>query len=161
MTRVLTERQERLITQIRETIQQSSVAESVKSHATWVPDSDERIYQKDGKEWVAALLSGSYPQTTGCLRGKNGYCCWGVYAELQYPDQLYRQPGYEFTGESAVVSMGSTSGSQSIQGRGLPGLEYISDGSINFLEAANDAGVSFTVIADFVEAFFLHNTRIG
>lgn len=33
-------------------------------------------------EWVAALRSGKYPQTTGMLRTETGYCCLGVRCEI-------------------------------------------------------------------------------
>lgn len=33
-------------------------------------------------QWLAALRSGAYKQTTGMLRKDNGYCCLGVLCDL-------------------------------------------------------------------------------
>lgn len=34
------------------------------------------------KKWIKALESGKYKQTTGKLKGKQGYCCLGVLCDL-------------------------------------------------------------------------------
>lgn len=33
-------------------------------------------------EWVAALRSGAYPQTPGCLQDPTGFCCLGVACDI-------------------------------------------------------------------------------
>lgn len=35
------------------------------------------------RQWVAALRSGRYPQTTGYLRDENGFCCLGVLCDIR------------------------------------------------------------------------------
>ncbi len=39
--------------------------------------------RKTRDEWVAALRSGTYPQTRGVFKGVDGYCCLGVLAEVR------------------------------------------------------------------------------
>lgn len=34
------------------------------------------------EQWIQALQSGEYPQTTGHLHTKNGYCCLGVLCDI-------------------------------------------------------------------------------
>ncbi|QGT54331.1 hypothetical protein b3_0087 [Synechococcus phage B3] len=38
--------------------------------------------QEIKEKWVAALRSGEYQQTTGCLRSSEGFCCLGVLTDL-------------------------------------------------------------------------------
>lgn len=34
-------------------------------------------------QWMAALESGDYPKTTGCLKDSTGFCCLGVLADIE------------------------------------------------------------------------------
>lgn len=38
------------------------------------------------QEWVTALRSGKYAQTTGKLHTEEGFCCLGVYCDLRSPE---------------------------------------------------------------------------
>lgn len=37
------------------------------------------------RKWVEALRSGNYPQTNGCLKNDEGFCCLGVAADVMAP----------------------------------------------------------------------------
>lgn len=37
------------------------------------------------QKWIAALRSGKYAQTTGCLKNDEGFCCLGVAADVMAP----------------------------------------------------------------------------
>ena len=37
---------------------------------------------KNAEKWLQALESGDYPQSTHCLKDKDGYCCLGVACDI-------------------------------------------------------------------------------
>lgn len=62
------------------------------------------------KEWVDALRSGNYSQTTGTLRDSSGYCCLGVLTQLyaeKFPEKLVVKTG-EYSFEYITVNEDGT-----------------------------------------------------
>lgn len=98
--------------------------------------------------WTDALRSGRYDQGTGQLRFAERYCCLGVAADLAVQANLAAwQSGGTF---DALICEQRTIGDQ------LPcalakmfGVEH--DQSL--LIRANDSGVSFDQIADYLDGF--------
>lgn len=94
------------------------------------------------QKWIAALLSGDYEQTTGCLRNENGFCCLGVACDVEdssgwnlmkdrevyYYDGCFSTPPY-------VVS-------------DKIGIEY---SEINQLVDMNESGYSFVEISEWIQ----------
>jgi hypothetical protein len=110
------------------------------------------------KEWVNALLSGEFEQTTQVLKDEFGYCCLGVLCEV------YKK----LTGKGNWVKleggqMQFNDGSEYWRTNVLPPkvrswAEVDANPAINFedenfgsLAELNDKGVSFTTIADVIE----------
>lgn len=44
------------------------------------------------EQWLTALRSGDYPQTQGCLRDDNGYCCLGVLTDIAVKNKVIPEP---------------------------------------------------------------------
>jgi hypothetical protein len=102
------------------------------------------------QRWVAALRSGKYPQTTGHLRDKDGYCCLGVLCDLKDSEK------WLWDDDSAVYLYHQT-------GVILPNDVYEWAGLDGFcqdvfilsedrtLTTLNDSGWTFEQIADVIE----------
>ena len=118
------------------------------------------------QKWIEALRSGKYNQGTGCLRTyKNEFCCWGVLCDLHskkngdvwhitplmqdgegkyayYNEKLFAPKNVlKWAGfsDSILISMNEplVSGSESDK--------------CFFLSSLNDAGKTFSEIADIIE----------
>lgn len=104
--------------------------------------------REDITKWVEALRSGEYKQCKGTLHNAStgGFCCLGVYAAvsgLSTPDYMavsQDEDGY-------LDSEGPTETYESIRER-LDGV--VIDCGITM----NDAGGSFTTIADMIEEYY-------
>ena len=111
-----------------------------------------------------ALESGLYPQTTGCLRDRKGFCCLGVASDLHsietgrhwrktdtlFPEYMgeanYLAPAVlEWSGFHAHTGC-TVDGSNVFEGIEPPVLDE-NGGTFKCLATANDAGVSFELIA--------------
>src|SRR6185503_6538411 len=57
------------------------------------------------KQWIAALRSGTYNQSTGYLKGPAGYCCLGVACEL-YGKGKFISGGGQYRDEDKQLSGG-------------------------------------------------------
>lgn len=109
--------------------------------------------KKELKErWIAALRSGDYSQSLGCLQDHNGWCCLGVLCNIvdgtQWvePDESYEDDDsdeYNYDFGSVVVSDMPPRGW--LENRGLP---YT---MANELAKMNDDGVQFVEIAKYIE----------
>lgn len=99
------------------------------------------------KNWVAALRSGKYKETTETLRDSEGFCCLGVLCDLNRKDGgapwVKNRHGHQFR---YLGSFGMLSRSM---------MDFIRGDNIevNFGEYAemNDGGVSFAELADKIE----------
>ena len=104
------------------------------------------------ERWIAALTDGSYEQGQGKLRdGDNHFCCLGVLADLVAPeDWESASPSQEFNGDANGVSGPWVHRGGNI---GMPDGSLYDETGLAFeladeLAAANDAGKSFTDIAE-------------
>lgn len=96
-------------------------------------------------KWLEALRSGTFPQDKGRLKSSYGYCCLGVYAHVL---------------GSSFIKYGSVDVFET-NFKGYPG-EYmtklphglIPDSVQTRLMDMNDGGMSFSEIADWIEANF-------
>jgi len=99
--------------------------------------------------WVAALRSGRYRQVREHLRTDLGHCCLGVACDVFRPGRWRRRPDgdWAFLEETAVLPLAVLEAFQlrTSDGRFGPHLESDS------LLIVNDAGQSFTWIADLIE----------
>lgn len=89
-------------------------------------------------DWIAALRSGRYPQTTGRLKDAFGYCCLGVACALR---------GVDFDSISLLETSWELGGPGTL-GDVIPG---ISEAMADELASMNDSPVPFSDIADFIE----------
>ena len=103
--------------------------------------------------WVAALRSGEYPQTTGCLRDADGYCCLGVLTDLAVKDGVGGwgtdfDPSLGFLPRLVVEWAGLAVSNPNLTGV----IDGDDTGDSYPASASNDDGVPFSTIADAIEA---------
>ena len=95
-------------------------------------------------KWIEALRSGDYEQCTDRLFDGKGYCCLGVAAVVcggsSAPTGI-AAPNYAVEGLALRSSDGE-----------LTGRLHIGPVTSRYLADANDAGATFSEIADFIEA---------
>jgi len=111
--------------------------------------------QKLREDWLKALRSGEYEQTTGVLHDGLGYCCLGVLthvylSHVEEDSEEYREAKESLVDEDAelkaLVSAGC--GLRCVCGGSKSGQDVLGHYS---LAEANDDGKSFAEIADFIE----------
>lgn len=132
-------------------------------------------------EWLAALRSGEYHQTTGALRTEGsyetddheGHCCLGVLCDLYARDtgadwskgtgtcggkysihnayDILPREVVEWAGLQERELLGTSDPGQSEQERNIR-IHLVARLDINTLAEANDEGFSFDLIADVIEA---------
>lgn len=122
------------------------------------------------KQWVAALRSGDYVQTTGTLKDSCGFCCLGVVQDLYAEDSLgYWEPEegartirqHRFVCEESGSYVGLVPQIQN----DLFGERFNKDTKLPFLtdrnsravslSELNDKGLTFEQIADVIEWYFI------
>lgn len=109
-------------------------------------------------KWVAALRSGDYKQTNSQLRNDKGFCCLGVLCNIHAQEHpkiaakqtnptMYLDSGYTLPDEVIRwASLSSDIGEKRDHGK------IIINGDVyHHLAAANDSGVSFKRIANWIE----------
>lgn len=106
------------------------------------------------KEWIAALRSGDYKQTTGWLQKAGGFCCLGIACEVymkNFPDRVetladlsYHTVGYSFDALPFVSASLPTGIDLEF---GLDTLEARKLMNMNDIEK-----LSFNEIADYLES---------
>lgn len=105
--------------------------------------------QKIKAQWVAALRSGEYQQGRGRLRIGDKFCCLGVLCDLHS-----KIAGFEWDSGSYLRNNGALAVEVS-DWAGLGSSDVVIDPDNDFGErsasAINDAGVSFSKIADLIE----------
>ena len=95
-------------------------------------------------EWIKALTSGEYKQTSGALRDKNGFCCLGVFMDACYGYEWIWYPGEESYGFRR---------NKDYKGKDyntLCELMEITDSQRVFLVESNERGDSFDKIAEWI-----------
>lgn len=95
--------------------------------------------QETKDKWVAALRSGNYKQCQNDLRGRDGFCCLGVLADIKGVDWGFPET-FEREDESLLLN------------------EFAGIGNIyqKALASKNDSGDSFDEIADYIERVWQH-----
>src|SRR5687767_14975041 len=111
-------------------------ADSSKEVVTTDAVASQRMDPEKKAAWVAALRSGNYRQGRGILHDGAGYCCLGVFGDLQnIPTHVLRKWGgvnLEFD-------------------ESLQPLSAINHAVRNQLAQMNDSGKTFPEIADYIE----------
>lgn len=90
--------------------------------------------------WIAALRSGDYTQTTSAIKDERGHCCLGVLAELIDPT------GFKVTIDSVQDWRGGIDLGEHADEIGLPRDEMMRLMNLNDSERK-----SFVEIADYIE----------
>lgn len=102
-----------------------------------ITDSDKKA------QWLEALRSGKYGQTTSRLKNERcEYCCLGVFAEIT--GILESKDNYWF-----YVEVGDSKDDETLGHNN----RYITRDTQLFLANLNDHGFSFKAIADFIEKY--------
>ena len=101
------------------------------------------------QKWIDALRSGKYNQVKGTLKGQQpdgtiGYCCLGVFAEINGKELKVEEIYQDCDGETFVVEEGPT-GIYNFCRENIPGF-VVGDGI-----SMNDDGRTFEEIADMIE----------
>lgn len=97
------------------------------------------------REWIAALRSGNYAQTTERLKDEKGYCCLGVAVHLMEDHISPEDTNLSLT-QYRQLGLRGRDGEFFNEGG-----EDLFDGNFSLAEA-NDDGKTFVEIADFIEA---------
>lgn len=106
--------------------------------------------KKELKErWIAALRSGDYSQSLGCLQDQYGWCCLGVLCNIVDGTQWVEYDGddrsHEYNYDFGSVVVSDMPPSEWLENHGLP---Y---DVAKHLAAQNDDGVQFVEIAKYIE----------
>jgi hypothetical protein len=106
--------------------------------------------QEIKKQWIEALRSREYKQTTGRLRhteedGTHSYCCLGVLCDLHSKAMHEKWVGNEYCGAQTFLPNEVNQWVDPL----LKPLDYRA--GIDFLVGQNDGGASFSTIAKFLE----------
>jgi len=117
--------------------------------------------QAIAEQWIKALRSGEYKQTSGQLRANDGFCCLGVLCNLHaqaHPKIAAKEiDPTTYLGEDSGLPKqvrqwaGVKSGLGEIDSEDPWHPIKIRDGKFESLADANDCGVSFEHIATWVE----------
>lgn len=116
------------------------------------------------RRWVAALRSGDYVQGRGALRRpptplqSTEYCCLGVLCELAVADGVttrvdgnYNTTWYGDDGDRSATSLPVGVRDWAELGHCDPAVGSFDGDDVHRLSALNDAGRSFTEIAQLIE----------
>ena len=111
------------------------------------------------QEWIEALRSGDYKQTTGRLRDENEYCCLGVACDISGIGRWksYRGRIWEYTANEEYLWTETSYLPVAVQqyfGMDTAEGSYLSsdlEDGICSLMMANDKNVPFDRIADIIE----------
>lgn len=97
--------------------------------------------------WIAALRSGEYRQARRYLKKGGGFCCLGVLCDLVDPGGWSQA----LLCEGEVVAWGHRDGDTGCPSSDLLAEVGLHTDSACHLANINDAGVSFDVIANYIE----------
>ena len=108
------------------------------------------------KEWLTALRSGEYKQTSGSLYNiqDQGYCCIGVAARIKYPLHYLKNKNNKYAG----VLQGNKKSIHSDTKYKLSKIPQELQGSVDesqlvqqLVDLNDDEGYSFEEIAEWIE----------
>lgn len=106
------------------------------------------------KAWTEALRSGDYPQGRGHLRGPDGYCCLGVLCDIS-------GIGTWIDDETTLAMRYQVGYDILTAGVGIPPTKVVRWAGIlsgvQTLAELNDSGMSFALIADWIDANLASN----
>ena len=113
------------------------------------------MIKEKAMELIQALRSGNYKQGKGCLRREDKYCLMGVACDL-YDPNLWSSIGsfYHYNGERSLLPKqvieyyGFHSSTGDLR---TEDLIAISDKELFCLTHANDMGITFDQLADYIE----------
>lgn len=114
------------------------------------------------EKWLAALRSGTYQQTKGTLKNKEGYCCLGVAVCVLVEEIPELIPSYTTIDtkddEIVVRESGDIPRNKSLTYllRASMGLSSV---DMRELMRLNDLGASFEEIASIIEGGFITSTQ--
>ena len=106
------------------------------------------------KQWVEALRSGKYKQSTTCLKSKKGYCCLGVLCELAVEAGIV-EPTLERDGQASYngyTHFLPPEVKNWVRLKERCGCKTRDERDATALWCLNDAGKTFTEIADIIES---------
>lgn len=110
------------------------------------------------EKWVKALRSGEYKQTTeGCLFDGEAYCCLGVLCDISEKGHWHNNGSFyddSGNGDAEILTVEIREWSGMKWENGYTGRECVlkfNDKHFYTLASANDAGMPFTEIANFIE----------
>ncbi len=111
------------------------------------------------KKWITALTDGSYRQTKGYLKDKDGYCCLGVLCDLSVQDGVGKWHDIVMMGGATYQQfITRTEKSTALLPTEVMEWAGMSDScgsySKSVLTSLNDSGVSFEGIAEVIECEF-------
>jgi len=121
------------------------------------------VKQEVAEKWVKALRSGEYKQGSGALETYGHYCCLGVLCEVAIKEEVPLDVGTDIEGHSCYDDAQSYlpdsvmlwSGVSSRRGdipKGTILEGQVGNRLYGSLSSANDDGVRFDTIADYIEA---------
>lgn len=122
-----------------------------------------KMNKSDFVGWMAALRSGEYPQTQSFLKTEKGYCCLGVFCEINnIPIETGRIiPKIAINHQFNITMLGGSSGyhfnpwvavPENYKGDNTTIIEYNGKHEkVVAIAALNDAGFTFNEIADILE----------
>jgi hypothetical protein len=104
------------------------------------------------QQWVSALRSGKYKQTTGTLQDSNGYCCLGVACDIFIPQHKIqtRFHSLNMCGECPMDQEYSPKWLKRINGH------FEKQTGIEIVDLNDRHNFSFDEIADLLEAVYIH-----
>lgn len=95
--------------------------------------------------WVEALRSGEFEQTDDSLQDRDGFCCLGVLCEIHPAIVQSKRSDLE---EGIYYKMYGGNNESDTQ---LPTIKVLTQNTQFKLMQLNDAGESFSKIADYIE----------
>lgn len=104
--------------------------------------------KKVKKQWLKALRSGEYKQTTNYLKNSDAYCCLGILCDIHSKEKNHKWS----VGES-YFSQNRGLPDQVLKWANLPNDNryVVYNGKHGQLGNANDMGLSFKQIANIIE----------
>lgn len=102
-------------------------------------------------EWIAALRSGTYPQSIGQLQDAHGYCCLGVMCDIAHKKGVEIGPNTPCGGYIAGAFPSSWANGLDPHHRYEFNPVVTYNGQRQNVSTLNDDGVDFLTIADLLE----------
>lgn len=110
-----------------------------------------KINIKELKKWIAALDSGKYTQSFGCLESSYGFCCLGVACRILIPENKHDK---RFNG----TLWGGLPSDQSHAPKWLIKIDddFCEKTGKSLIQLNDNDGFSFSEIATLLELVYIH-----